>query len=287
MIYLLVQYLKELIATLTNQDDEDIASFYVREWKRYIAAGAHFQKIFAYLDSHFIQKKLDRDNKERFRVYQTFLVEWRIAFFPVLGDRIIMSALRLLGQQRRCKDHEISHFKTICDSILILWDPELRSSIFDLPPSVFTDEFARSMVDNLNLDMICSFGQLYGDRGGALQEASYGGQESMVQIFLEQGAEITAQEVDYSNALQAVSYRGYEKVVQMLIDAGADVNAEGLLYTNGLQAASAGGHKKVVQMLLDAGANISTKEGCDSALKAASEHGYDWWCRYCLMQEPM
>jgi ankyrin repeat protein len=64
------------------------------------------------------------------------------------------------------------------------------------------------------------------------------------------------------NALQAASasYRGNEKVVQMLIDAGADVNAQGGEHGNALQAALVlyYGNKKVVQMLIDAGADVNT-----------------------------
>ncbi|KAK5943798.1 hypothetical protein PMZ80_003079 [Knufia obscura] len=47
---------------------------------------------------------------------------------------------------------------------------------------------------------------------------------------------------------------GYEKVVQILLDQGADVNAQGGKYGNALQAASQRGHEKVVQMLLKQGA---------------------------------
>ena len=45
---------------------------------------------------------------------------------------------------------------------------------------------------------------------------------------------------EYGNALQAASVSGHEKVVQMLLDQGADVNAQGGEYGNALQAASFG-----------------------------------------------
>ena len=44
-------------------------------------------------------------------------------------------------------------------------------------------------------------------------------------MLLERGADVTAQGGECGNALQAVSFRGDEKVVAMLIERGADVNA--------------------------------------------------------------
>lgn len=49
----------------------------------------------------------------------------------------------------------------------------------------------------------------------------------------------------HGNALQAASQGGDEKVVQMLLDRGADVNAQGGDHGNALQAASQGGYETV------------------------------------------
>jgi ankyrin repeat protein len=50
------------------------------------------------------------------------------------------------------------------------------------------------------------------------------------------------------------SVRGYDKVVQLLVDNGADVNAQGGKYGNALYAASGRGYEEVVQLLLEQGA---------------------------------
>jgi ankyrin repeat protein len=115
-----------------------------------------------------------------------------------------------------------------------------------------------------------------GSFGTALQEASSGGHEKLVQILLDKGADMNAQHGSLGTALQAASRGGHEKVVQMLLDKGADVNAQGGLFNTALQAASWGGHEKVVQTLLDKGADVnalSVSRG--TALQAASEEGHE------------
>ncbi|CAL8575827.1 hypothetical protein XPA_001728 [Xanthoria parietina] len=91
--------------------------------------------------------------------------------------------------------------------------------------------------------------------------ASERGHDQVVQMLLDNGADVNAQGGSYTNALQAASAGGHDQVVQMLLDNGADVNAQGGSYTNALQAASAGGHDQVVQMLLDQGTDVNVQGG--------------------------
>ncbi|KAM7186285.1 hypothetical protein V8F33_011881 [Rhypophila sp. PSN 637] len=112
--------------------------------------------------------------------------------------------------------------------------------------------------------------------GNALQAASVGGHEKVVQMLLEKDADVNAPGGHYGNALQAASVGGHEKVVQMLLEKGADVNAQGGHYSNALQAASVGGHEKVVQMLLEKGADVNAQGGhYSNALQAASLQGHE------------
>ncbi|KAL9100680.1 MAG: hypothetical protein Q9163_003967 [Psora crenata] len=115
-----------------------------------------------------------------------------------------------------------------------------------------------------------------GRYGNALQAASYKGDNKVVQILLDKGADINTQGGLYGNALQAALSGGNDKVVQILLDKGADINAQGGYYGNALQAASSGGDDEVVQILLDKGADINAQGGYYSnALQAASYGGYN------------
>jgi ankyrin repeat protein len=52
-------------------------------------------------------------------------------------------------------------------------------------------------------------------------------------MLLDQGAGINAHSGNLSNALQAASKEGHRKVVQMLLDQSADVNAPGRIFSTG------------------------------------------------------
>ena len=53
----------------------------------------------------------------------------------------------------------------------------------------------------------------------------------------------------YSDALQAASAGGHNRIVQRLLEEGADVNAQGGHYDNALQTASDRGHGQIFQRL--------------------------------------
>jgi ankyrin repeat protein len=62
---------------------------------------------------------------------------------------------------------------------------------------------------------------------------------------------VNAQGGKYGNALQAASFRGNEAIISMLLEKGADVNVQGGECGNSLQAASLWGHEVIVSMLLE------------------------------------
>ncbi|KAF2470523.1 ankyrin [Lindgomyces ingoldianus] len=94
-----------------------------------------------------------------------------------------------------------------------------------------------------------------------LYVAAKHGQESMVKLLLDKGADganVNAQGGVYGNSLQAASEGGHEQIVKLLLDKGADVNAQGGVYGNALQAASSRGREQIVKLLLDNSAAFSS-----------------------------
>ena len=73
-------------------------------------------------------------------------------------------------------------------------------------------------------------------------------------MLLDRGADVNAQGGRYGNALQAASRGGQDHVVQMLLDRDADINAQGGDYGNALQAALSGHHYQIAELLRQRGA---------------------------------
>jgi ankyrin repeat protein len=57
----------------------------------------------------------------------------------------------------------------------------------------------------------------------------------VVQLLLDNGADVHAEDGKHGNALQAASAKGNTRVVQLLLDKGTDVHAEGGEYGNVLK----------------------------------------------------
>ncbi|KAM0805979.1 hypothetical protein BDR22DRAFT_884385 [Usnea florida] len=117
-----------------------------------------------------------------------------------------------------------------------------------------------------------------GSRGGAMQAASYHGNNYTIQILLDSGSDINNRGIydDKGSALQVASFQGHEKVVQTLLDRGADINIQSQYHGSALQVASGQGHKEVVEILLNRGADVNAQSGqCGSALRQASESGHE------------
>ena len=127
-----------------------------------------------------------------------------------------------------------------------------------------------------NVEIRCSFGEY----GSALQNAARNCQVKVVQLLLDEGADVNAQVGNYGYALQAAMAAKYTlhdylvEVVQLLLDKGADVNAQGGMYGNALQAAAYSGKVEFFQLLLDKGADINAQGGVyGNALQAAADRG--------------
>ena len=139
---------------------------------------------------------------------------------------------------------------------------------------LFAVECGHDQIVQLLLNQGADINAQGGFSGTTLQTALTEGHVKMIQMLLDRGADINAQGGHYGNALQAALRNGYDEVVQMLLDKGADVNAQGI-YGNALQVASSNGHEKPVHILLDKGADVNAQGTYGNALQVASSNGHE------------
>ena len=103
-------------------------------------------------------------------------------------------------------------------------------------------------------------------------------EKGVVQVLLDNGADINAQGGVFGSALQAASTTSeHTDVICLLIDSGADVNMQGGEYGSALVAACSTGSETAVKVLLDRNADVNVLGGNSrrNALQVASEKGYE------------
>ena len=105
--------------------------------------------------------------------------------------------------------------------------------------------------------------------GNALQAAaSNNGDEAVIRLLLDWGADVNAKGGVHSYSLLAAVWFGQEAAVRLLLDR---VSAEGI-NGNALAVASKNGHEAVVRLLLDRGVGVNAQGEGDhhNAMQAAS-----------------
>ncbi|ERS97064.1 hypothetical protein HMPREF1624_06393 [Sporothrix schenckii ATCC 58251] len=191
----------------------------------------------------------------------------------------VLSSTAIHREEPDIRDVFVDEFGALQDEIISMKNDSVDNDIASfISGSLKTDRRLRKWEkyhDHIK-EALTERAEGVGYYGNALQAASYKGYEKIVQLLLDNGADVNAQGGHYGNALQAVSLRGHEKIVKLLFDKGADIHVQGGHFGNALQAASVFGHKKIIELLLDKGADIHAQGGqFGNALQAASSRGYE------------
>ena len=107
-----------------------------------------------------------------------------------------------------------------------------------------------------------------------LQMASRDGSKEMVELLLEQGADVNSPSAKKfgATALQFAAIKGLLGIAYLLLENGADVNAPPAEMggRTALEGAAEHGRVDMVQLLLNAGANISQDQGGQSQYENAA-----------------
>ncbi|WQF78469.1 Putative NACHT nucleoside triphosphatase, P-loop containing nucleoside triphosphate hydrolase [Colletotrichum destructivum] len=93
-------------------------------------------------------------------------------------------------------------------------------------------------------------------RSGALHLAAESGDNTIVELLLQKGADVQGQDESGRSPLCMASARGHLRIAETLLGEGADINHADSHGRNPLWRSIHAGHPHVVQLLLDKGANV-------------------------------
>jgi ankyrin repeat protein len=97
------------------------------------------------------------------------------------------------------------------------------------------------------------------DRKTVLHSAVRGGNKVVVRLLVDRGADVKAKDNYRKTVLHWAAEGGYETVVRLLVERGADVKAKDNNGTTALYLAASGGDEAMVRLLVDLGADVKAK----------------------------
>ncbi|ORY31833.1 putative ubiquitin-protein ligase [Naematelia encephala] len=106
--------------------DLELLKFYAKQWERYTTGANYVNKLFNYLNKHWVKREKDEGRKEVYTVYTLALVAWKQNFFRhFTTEKAGMSRLTsaLLSQIKKQRDGEVVDsglMKKVIDSYVSL-----------------------------------------------------------------------------------------------------------------------------------------------------------------------
>ncbi|KAI9894115.1 MAG: hypothetical protein M1814_004886 [Vezdaea aestivalis] len=128
LIQYLKEHLKDVHADSKPHSDENLLTFYIKEWQRYTTGAKFINHLFRYLNRHWVKREMDEGKKTIYDVYTLHLVRWKEDLFKGLQKSVMESVLRMVEKQRNGETIEQHRIKSIVDSFVSLGLDEADNS---------------------------------------------------------------------------------------------------------------------------------------------------------------
>ncbi|KAK4689012.1 cullin 1, partial [Tremellales sp. Uapishka_1] len=122
----LAQHCKEMKEESDKLTDLALLQYYAKEWDRYTLGANYVNKLFNYLNKHWVKREKDEGRKEVYTVYTLALVAWKANFFKSFqsndahGNRLTQAVLRQIELQRNGESIDTTLLKKVIDSYVAL-----------------------------------------------------------------------------------------------------------------------------------------------------------------------
>ncbi|KAJ3517434.1 hypothetical protein NLJ89_g499 [Agrocybe chaxingu] len=123
LIRYFVTHLKGLREATDLLQDEALLRYYAAEWSRYTTGANYINRLFTYLNRHWVKRERDEGRKGVYPVYTLALVQWKInLFIPIQQKQTKLAGaiLRLIEDQRNGGVIDQGLVKKVVDSFVSL-----------------------------------------------------------------------------------------------------------------------------------------------------------------------
>ncbi|KAI0264030.1 Cullin-domain-containing protein [Gloeopeniophorella convolvens] len=123
LIRYFVQHLRQLKDHSDTLQNEPLLKYYAGEWDRYTTGANYINRLFTYLNRHWVKRERDEGRKGVYPVYTLALVQWRSNFFlHIQGkqSKLAGAILRLIELQRNGETIDQGLVKKVVDSFVSL-----------------------------------------------------------------------------------------------------------------------------------------------------------------------
>jgi len=148
----LIRYFVAHLKTLRDQSDslqdEDLLCYYAQEWDRYTTGANYINRLFTYLNRHWVKRERDEGRKGVYPVYTLALVQWKTNFFLHVQSKhqkLAGAILRLIERQRNGETIDQGLVKKVVDSFVSLGLDE--GEILKVSHEVYKEHFEQPFIE--------------------------------------------------------------------------------------------------------------------------------------------
>ncbi|RXK41513.1 Cullin 1 [Tremella mesenterica] len=122
----LLEHSKKMRQETEKLSDIDLLKAYAKRWEQYTQGATYVNKLFNYLNKHWVKREKDEGRKEVYTVYTLALVSWKANFFKHLQadhnkpSRLTQALLRQIELHRNGEAVDSSLLKRVIDSYVSL-----------------------------------------------------------------------------------------------------------------------------------------------------------------------
>ncbi|KAJ3485703.1 hypothetical protein NLI96_g4759 [Meripilus lineatus] len=148
LIRYFVGHLKTLRESSDGLQDEALLRYYAQEWDRYTTGANYINRLFTYLNRHWVKRERDEGRKGIYPVYTLALVQWKSNFFLHIQNKhqkLAGAILRLIERQRNGETIDQGLVKKVVDSFVSLGLDE--GDILKVSHEVYKEHFEQPFLE--------------------------------------------------------------------------------------------------------------------------------------------